>query len=114
MIDGFLYTCREHTLLTYSHTYMLNICSTNFFQFHLVVFYPPKMQLGITANLLFYATTLILVKKSIGNQAEIHSSLRKAVFKGYQRDVKPDGQVEVKAGISIINLDLDPERKVNY
>ena len=63
--------------------------------------------------LLFCATTLISVKKSIGNQAEIHSSLRKAVFKGYQKDVKPDGQVEVKAGISIINLDLDPNRKVN-
>ena len=61
---------------------MLNICSTNFFQFHLVAFYPPKMQLVITANLLFYATTLILVKKSIGSQAEILSALRKAVMMG--------------------------------
>ena len=34
-------------------------------------------------------------------------------FKGYVRDVKPDGQVEVKAGFSINDIELDPTRKVN-
>jgi len=40
------------------------------------------------------------------------SALKKKIFKGYVRDVKPDGQVTVKAGFSINDIELDPTRKV--
>ena len=41
------------------------------------------------------------------------SALKKKIFKGYVKDVKPDGQVTVKAGFSINDIELDPTRKVN-
>ena len=40
------------------------------------------------------------------------SALRDALLAGYNKDAKPDGQVEVKAGLSLTTLDLCPHRQV--
>ena len=40
------------------------------------------------------------------------SALRRALLRGYDRDAKPDGQVEVQVGLTIATLDLDAADQV--
>ena len=61
---------------------------------------------------IFIINSLVLVRTSSGFQTEQLSALKKAVFKGYQKGVKPDSQVKVKGGWSISELNLCPEREV--
>ena len=76
-------------------------------------------------NIICFAI-LFFVQISLGHDTDHHktdhhdtehdrciSALKKKIFKGYVKDVKPDGQVTVKAGFSINDIELDPTRKVN-
>ena len=68
------------------------------------------MQLTLINIILF--VTFIFIEIS-GHETNVLSALRKKVFRGYQKDVKPDGQVVIRAGMSIIDLNLDPKTKVS-
>ena len=57
---------------------------------------------------------LVLIQVSIGHTSQQLSALKRAIFENYQNDVKPDGQVVVKGGMSISHFSLCPERKVTF
>merc|ERR1712238_507971 len=60
-----------------------------------------------------YVNAKNFLEKRYTEDMELEDAIHTAkIFKGYVRDVKPDGQVEVKAGFSISNIELDPTRKV--
>ena len=60
----------------------------------------------------FVVFICLIVDKSSG--IEQTSAMQNALFAGYNKDAKPDGQVEVKAGIYLTNMDLCPHRQVMH
>ena len=48
-----------------------------------------------------------------GHQTSLVSALRNAVLEGYEKDAKPDGKVEVKSGMDVIDFDLCAHKEVN-
>ena len=50
-----------------------------------------------------------------GHRTNVLSALRNEILQGYQKDAKPDGNVEVKAGMKITKISLCPHKQVrNY
>ena len=58
----------------------------------------------------FVAFIGLIVRQSSG-VSQI-SALRDALLSGYNKDAKPDGQVEVKAGLSLTTMDLCAHKQV--
>ena len=62
-------------------------------------------------------TSLLVLICSIVCQSsgiEQMSALTDALLAGYNKDVKPDGQVEVKVGLYLTTMDLCPHSQVRY
>ena len=50
-----------------------------------------------------------------GHRTNVLSALRNEIFQGYQKDAKPDGKIEVNAGMKITKISLCPHKQVrNY
>ena len=59
-------------------------------------------------------TLAVFICLVIGQSSEIEqtSALIDALLKRYNKDAKPDGQVEVRIGLNLITLELCPHRQV--
>ena len=57
--------------------------------------------------------SLVFFQSCSGHQTSLISALRNAVLKGYEKDAKPDGKVEVKSGMDVIDFDLCAHKEVN-
>jgi len=55
---------------------------------------------------------LILAPLVIAGKSSQNAILRKALLDGYEKDAKPDGQVEVKVGVQVITAGLCAHRQV--
>ena len=71
------------------------------------------MQLISSNNVIFFLL-IVLINYSSGHKAQQISALKKALFRNYEKDVKPDGQIVVRAGMTVTDFSLCPHRKVKY
>ncbi len=55
---------------------------------------------------------IFLLPVCFGHQSGQIETLRRTLLSGYEKDAKPDGQVEVKFGIRLTGIDLCPHRQV--
>ena len=55
------------------------------------------------------------VQLGSSHRTNVLSALRNEIFQGYQKDAKPDGKIEVNAGMKITKISLCPNKQVrNY
>ena len=61
---------------------------------------------------IFFLLPLILMELCIGDKTSKFSTLRNAIFKGYESDAKPDGKIDVQSGLMVTDFNLCPKKEV--
>ena len=63
-------------------------------------------------SLHLFAVVLVFASVDVEAVNNVQSSLRQSIFSNYDHLVKPDGQVEMKLGLSILSLAYCPVTEV--
>ena len=61
---------------------------------------------------IFCLLSLILIEFCIGDKTSKFSTLKNAIFKGYESDAKPDGKIDVQSGLMVTDFNLCPKKEV--
>ena len=48
----------------------------------------------------------------IGDKTSKFSTLKNAIFEGYESDAKPDGKIDVQSGLMVTDFNLCPKKEV--
>ena len=62
---------------------------------------------------IFCLLCLILIEFCLGDKTSKFSTLRNAIFEGYESDAKPDGKIDVESGLMITDFNLCPKNEVH-
>ena len=63
-------------------------------------------------SFIFCLLPLILMELCICDKTSKFSTLRNAIFKGYESDAKPDGKIDVQSGLMVTDFNLCPKKEV--
>ena len=61
---------------------------------------------------IFCFLSLILMELCIGGKTSKFSTLKNAIFEGYESDAKPDGKIDVQSGLMVTDFNLCPKKEV--
>ena len=61
---------------------------------------------------IFCLLSLILMKFCLSDKTSKFSTLKNAIFEGYESDAKPNGKIDVQSGLMVTNFNLCPRKEV--
>ena len=63
---------------------------------------------------IFCLLSLILMEFCLGNKTSKFSTLKNAIFEGYENDAKPNGKIDVQSGLMVTDFNLCPKKEVKF